>query len=172
MNILLDTIKCATALTKARHAMSDKEETDTLEVSAKAAFRHAKEMMFEGSVPTYLGINGMLALMHSNIKSFIDDPTEDALLSLVAHGIHALALQKEEEEWDEYEEEEEEEEEDILDDGEFIAGPSFDDRAPSSEFATPGDEVDDPRFVPAPDQAELRGIPTMHPLEGDDDEEG
>lgn len=157
------------------------EETDTLELSAKAAFRYAKEMMFEGSVPTYLGINGMLALMHQNIKSYIDEPTEDALLSLVAHGIHALALLKDEEEWEEYEEEddyedntEEEDRRDILgdvtDDGEFIAGPSFDDRAPASEFAAPLEEAEDPRFVPDPTQAAIRGVPTMHPLEGEDEE--
>ena len=75
------------------------KEIETLETVAKEAYRHAKEMMFTGSVPVYLGINGMLALMLESIRRDIEKPSDEDLISLVAHGIHALSLSKEEQEW-------------------------------------------------------------------------
>ena len=41
----------------------------------------------------------MLALMHDSIRRYIEKPSDEDLISLVAHGIHALSLSKEEQEW-------------------------------------------------------------------------
>ena len=84
------------------------EEENTLEAVAKQAYRHAKAMQYAGAAPVYLGVNGMLALMHDSIRRYVEEPTREDLLSLVAHGLHALALEQEEDEWEELEEEEDE----------------------------------------------------------------
>lgn len=123
------------------------DEADTVEQVSKEACRHAKSMLFEGSVPTYLGINGMLALMHMQIKEYIDDPNREALLSLVAFGIHALSLKEDEEEWDDLTEDGTENTEEFIDEKRtFEAGPDTEDidHPMAASYAAPSaEDMDD-----------------------------
>lgn len=59
----------------------------------KLAWKHAKTKRDQGSVPTFLGLNGMLALMYDNIRRFHqgkEGPTYDEVLDLAANALFAL----------------------------------------------------------------------------------
>ena len=76
--------------------------SDNLNKAAKEALDTARILQENGRIPLYLGVNGMLALMHKEIDNYINQSTEQkSLLTLVAYGLFALFLSKEEDEWDE-----------------------------------------------------------------------
>ena len=75
------------------------EEQDPLQIVAKEAYKHAANLQLNGAVPVFLGVKGLLALMHHNIRLYSEKPTRESLLSLVAHGLFALELETENEAW-------------------------------------------------------------------------
>lgn len=72
-----------------------------LQTAAKTAFAYARDQKAKGAIPIYLGLPGMLALMHRDIQEYSQDPDVDKLLSLAAHAVCALAVSMEEEEEEE-----------------------------------------------------------------------
>lgn len=61
---------------------------------AKLIHRRAKEKQAKGEIPTFLGVQGMLALMHKNICDYYNNVTEetagDYVLDLCVNSIFAL----------------------------------------------------------------------------------
>lgn len=172
--------------------MTDKSD-DVLLKSAKEAHYTAKQLMFAGAVPTYLGIPGMLALMADSIRRYAEEPTRKDLLTLVAHGLHALSIDTEEKDWEEIvvdeDEDDEEDEDDVVPTEEQIINDLIDNcKHPSKAIEQltcqicgtyVGDTVDeasdqsiDPRFQPAPGSAktELPLFDVDNEIEGGDDE--
>lgn len=60
--------------------------------AAKLAYETAKDKMLEGRTPKFLGIEGMLALMHERIVSYNVTKRDSAILELAADSIVALMI--------------------------------------------------------------------------------
>lgn len=77
-----------------------------LERVAKAAFKRAQTRQLDGAVPIFLGVNGLLALIHQKVLEYNTAPSKDILLDIVANGIFALSIVMDEEEFEEIVDEE------------------------------------------------------------------
>lgn len=68
---------------------------ENLQEVSKLAYQKARDRYLEGSVPLFLGTNGLLALAHQNIQRYIDNSDFDTLVDIVAFSIFALAKEHE-----------------------------------------------------------------------------
>lgn len=69
---------------------------DYIKLAAQTANKLAKTRIQDGKVPKFLGVPGLLALMHENMVRFHEDDQEWELADFAAHAIIALSIKLEE----------------------------------------------------------------------------
>lgn len=79
----------------------------TLKDLTKEAYRHAAAMLERGEIPTFLGINGLLALAYEHIKQYNRSKNRNDLLSMSALCLVCLQLETASDEFEQMEEDNE-----------------------------------------------------------------
>lgn len=63
---------------------------DKLLLVSKMAYKRAQQKLHQGKVPSFLGLEGMLALMYERLVQYSDTKDSDYVLDLAADSILAL----------------------------------------------------------------------------------
>lgn len=69
---------------------------DYIKLAAQTANKLAKTRIQDGKVPKFLGVPGLLALMHENMVRYHEEDQEWELADFAAHAIIALSIKLEE----------------------------------------------------------------------------